>query len=486
MQKQIVPIQIRLLAGGVAGLLGGLLFWLAVGLLFSPLLHLLISVGLGLLFGGLVGSKIETGGASLVWGELYGLLWWLVGYLTLIPLFLGDGLYWQASAMQPLFPLLLGQVIAFGATMGLSYYGLVKLCSLWWPFPSTPVPTSTHTQPIVAPRLQSILIGGVGGLIGGWFFLLGIQNGDFFPLVAGLIGGSGMAVGGALHFVIAIVIGVGFGLLFHRDIHGVGSAIVWGMVYGISWWMLGPMTLRPLLSNTLPNWSIGAAQAAFAPLMAHLVYGAMVGFIYAAVTKLWNTLFVDSDPLNRTRESGASRSLKGVLMGQVAGLVGGLLFTIVMVATNSLPRVASLIGGQSAVVGFLVHLLIAFIIGSSYGLLFHKAAYSYGSGLGWGLVYGLLWWVIGAGTLFFLLLRQPVDWSLAGTVARFPALVGHLFYGMGLGLTFQYLIRRYDTHAVRQTPDIHRHNTAGSPAAALWAVALLIGVLLPLILGTAV
>ncbi len=104
--------------------------------------------------------------------------------------------------------------------------------------------------------------------------------------------------------------------------------------------------------------------------------------------------------------------------------------------------------------------------------------------MGWGLSYGFLWWLLGPGTLFFVLLRQPVDWSILATADRFPALVGHLLYGMGLGLFYQYLIRRYDTHEHSAEGKPHVHQTAGSPAAALWAVTLLIGIMLPLLLGT--
>lgn len=486
MRKTAATLPIRLLAGGLAGLIGGLLFWLAVGILFSPLNHILISILLGIVFAWHIGPHIQTGGASLIWGEAYGLAWWLIGYLTLVPLAVGDGLYWLPEQITALFPLLLGQVIAFGAALGLSYYGLLKICLRIFPTAPQTEPQSKKPrgQEIIAPRLQSLIIGGVGGLLGGWVFLLGIQNAAFFSLVSGLLGSDSFALGRLLHFIIAITIGLGFGLLFHRDIRNTGSAIVWGMAYGISWWMLGPMTLRPLLSGSLPDWSLTGAQATFTPLISHILYGALVGLFYALATGLWNTLFVDSDPLNRTRESAGSRSLKGLLMGQAAGLVGGLLFTVVMVATNSLPRVASLVGGNTAVIGFLVHLFIAFIIGSTYGVFFYNVAYSYGSGMGWGLVYGLLWWLLGPGTLFFILLRQPVDWSLASTVARYPALVGHLLYGMGLGLSFQYLIRKYDTHSRTDHSGTHVHHTSGTPAAALWAVTLLLGVLLPLILGT--
>ena len=144
-----------------------------------------------------------------------------------------------------------------------------------------------------------------------------------------------------------------------------------------------------------PDWSLTAARTAFRSLVAHMLYGALVGFFYAVVNKLWQVLFVDSDPLNRSFEGAGTRGLRSVLMGQAAGVIGGLLFTVVMVGVGALPRVASLIGAESAFAGFIVHLIIAIIIGSSYGLLFEREAYSYGSGLGWGLVYGLLWWLNG-------------------------------------------------------------------------------------------
>ena len=486
-----VPTTISIFAGALAGLLGGLLFWLAVGILFTPIVHVILSIILGTVFALVLGPKLQTGGASLVWGEAYGLAWWFVGYLTLIPLATGEGLFWLPEQIIELFPLLLGQVIAFGAALGLGYYGVVKICLRIIPTqapmtPETAIDSRPRGQEIAAPRVQSVIFGAAGGFLGGWVFLLGIQNAAFFSLVAGIFGSESFGLGRTLHFSIAIIIGVTFGLLFHRDIKNSGPAIVWGMTYGISWWMIGPMTLRPLFSGSLPDWTLAGAQATFTPLISHILYGAMMGLFYALANKLWNTLFVDSDPLNRTRESAGSRSLKGLLMGQAAGIVGGLLFTIVMVATNSLPRVASLVGGNTAVLGFIVHLIIAFIIGSTYGLFFQNAAYSYGSGLGWGLVYGLLWWLLGPGTFFFILLRQPVDWSLVATTARYPALVGHLLYGMGLGLTFQYLIRRYDTHAKPITDETHIHQTSGTPASALWAVTLLLTVLLPLILGTAI
>ena len=139
---------------------------------------------------------------------------------------------------------------------------------------------------------------------------------------------------------------------------------------------------------------------------------------------------------------------------------------------------------------------IAAIIGSSYGLLFQREAYSYGSGMAWGMVYGLLWWLLGIVTLFAMLLRQPVDWSLPAVVGLYPSLVGHLLYGAGLGLFYQFLARRFDAELCgraqlgslgtrfelqgRRGP---RRRCAGTPASALWVVTLTLGVMLPLLLA---
>jgi len=249
------------------------------------------------------------------------------------------------------------------------------------------------------------------------------------------------------------------------------------MSYGVLWWLLGPLTLLPLLTGSPVEWSLSAAQANFDPFVAHLLYGAIIGWFYAVVNGGWRTLFIDSDPLNRTREGSGATSLRGLLMGQAGGILGGLLFTYVMTAIDALPKVANLVGSNSSAIGFVVHLFISIIIGSSFGLLYKRQAYSYGTGMSWGVLYGLLWWFLGALTLFPALLRQPVDWSLEAATANYPSLIGHLLYGLGLGLFYQYLARRYD----RELDD--RKTGASKPAvAAMWAYTLLVAVMLPMLL----
>ena len=42
------------------------------------------------------------------------------------------------------------------------------------------------------------------------------------------------------------------------------------------------------------------------------------------------------------------------------------------------------------------------------GLLFRRESYTYGVGLAWGLVYGLMWWLLGPLTLMPILLGNPL------------------------------------------------------------------------------
>lgn len=466
----------RLLAGAIAGVLGGLVSGLSAAPATPWSVHLPMSGVLGLLFGLGFGVRVRTAGSGLMWGQAYGILWWLLGPLTLVPLVDGRGLQWTVPAIQSSFPHLLAHMLGFGAVLGLAMYGLGRLLPVV-PAAAHPPPAEPRAPELVPPLVQALVVGGVGGLLGAWVFLWGMETAGFFPVVAGMVGMRSPTAGGLLHFLIGLVIAMTFALLFHRNAGGIGSALIRGMGYGVLWWILGPLTLLPLFTHNPVLWTVEAARANYSSLVAHLLYGAVVGCVYALVNRLWVILFVDSDPLSRTREGPGARSVRGVLIGQAGGILGGVLFTFVMYGVGALPSVASLVGSRSPLVGVLVHFAISIVVGSSFGLLFQCHPYSPGAGMSWGLSYGVLWWLLGALTLFPALLRQPVDWSLAAASANYASLIGHLFYGIGLGLLLQYLVSRYDS--ARQ-PD--RQSDAGTPEA-LWASTVLVTIILPLVLA---
>jgi uncharacterized membrane protein YagU involved in acid resistance len=427
----------------------------------------------GLIFALLGASRAASPGAGLLWGLGYALLLWLAGPAGVFPL-LGD-----AHAMGMLdtarahFPELIAYVLCFGLPLGLTL-------GIWGS--RRPSPGRARLS---LPR--ALIVGALAGVVGGWAFGKWMEQINFFLIIAGLVNSTSREVGIALHFAIAIVIGMSFGLLFQRDVRGYGSSMGWGMAYGLFWWFLGPLTLLPLLQGNPLDWSYMRGSALFGSLVGHIVYGLILGLIYAALDRLWVGFLIESDPINREVEGPGTTTLRSLGWGAAASLAGGLLFSLVMLATGALPRVAAIVGGSAPALGFVVHLVISALIGMSYGVLFQHEAPNAGASVAWGLLYGLVWWFLGPLTLFPILLGGTFTWTTTAAGAALPSLIGHLIYGAATAFVFLLLERRHQEW-LRLDPRIaareaRRRRPIGTPAPALWLFVLGLGVLLPIVLG---
>src|SRR5262249_60722289 len=80
----------------------------------GPAIHLLVSVGIGMTYGLLFRDEASSIGLGVPWGFLFGLIWWYVGPLTLLPLILTGVYDWRASAAAALLPSLIGHLIYGG------------------------------------------------------------------------------------------------------------------------------------------------------------------------------------------------------------------------------------------------------------------------------------------------------------------------------------------------------------------------------------
>ncbi len=340
----------------------------------------------GLLFAWLSTTRAVSPGAGLLWGLGYALLLWLVGPAGLFP-FLSGAMpeMGMLDAARAHFSELFAYFFCFGVPLGLMLG----------------IRGSLRPQPGLIPFNwpRALVVGGLAGIVGGWAFGKWMAQVGFFPLIAGLVNSDSQMMGVTLHYIFAIIIGASFGLLFQRDVRGCGSSLSWGLAYGLFWWFLGPLTILPLWQGQAVDWSYERGSALFGSLVGHAIYGLLVGLVYAAVDRLWLGFFVESDPIHREVEGPGTRTLQSLGWGAVASLAGGLLFSLIMVAIGLLPRVAELAGGVSPLLGFVVHMIISALIGMSFGLLFQYEAPNLGSGVAWGLVYGLAWWFIGPLTL---------------------------------------------------------------------------------------
>jgi uncharacterized membrane protein YagU involved in acid resistance len=124
-----------------------------------------------------------------------------------------------------------------------------------------------------------------------------------------------------------------------------------------------------------------------------------------------------------------------VIAGIAGGLVGGVAFGVLMQAWGMMPMVAMLVGSESAGVGWLVHLFNSALFGAIFAVLFGRWATSLVPAIGIGLGYGVLWWVLGA------LLIMPAWLGMSEMIFQlnttaWRSLIGHLVYGLLLGVVF--------------------------------------------------
>jgi uncharacterized membrane protein YagU involved in acid resistance len=134
--------------------------------------------------------------------------------------------------------------------------------------------------------------------------------------------------------------------------------------------------------------------------------------------------------------------------GIYGGLVGGIIFGLMMAMMGMLPMVAGVIGMKSAFAGFSYHLVNSAIIGALFVLCFSRFVHSYKKGAIFGLIYGAAWWVMGPLILMPSMMGMGARLNLEGMSAALPSLWGHLIFGVVMGLVYYKVM---DTYHIRIT-----------------------------------
>ena len=111
------------------------------------------------------------------------------------------------------------------------------------------------------------------------------------------------------------------------------------------WWFLGPLTLLSFLQGVPIDWSYIHGANLFGSLIGHIVYGILVGLVYAVLDRLWVGFFIESDPLHRAPASAGAQTLRSLGWGLIASLIGGLAFS--RVGVSKVGEEKTRIGGEA-------------------------------------------------------------------------------------------------------------------------------------------
>ena len=473
--------------GAVAGLAGGTAFGAAVNelgnlpamalllLAGSPVLgfaaHILVSAMIGAVFGVFVRWGRPGPGETVCAGIAFGVLWWYLLPLTLMPMLLGVPPAWDLATAQQQLPGLLGHVV-YGGVTGMALVVLRRPGG--WPAGITP---------------GRLLSGALAGGLGTWLVAVALA-GRLDPAVAAVTADRSPSLTPLVAaFVVGPLLGIGWVLLYPGRAVPTGVALIRGQVYGFIWWVGAELSLVPLLEGNGLAWTVEQARTRLPSLLGFMLAGALVALLDGRLVAMGRVLFSDDVP---TRAPGGG--YQAVLRDAAAGTAGGLLFTLVTWQTGILGELARLVGGSMAA-GLAVHLAMATVLGISYGQLFRRDAWELGTALAWGVAYGLLWWVLGALTLLPILLGGGPQWSAPAVQAAFPSLVGHIAFGVGLGASFHVLETRFGSGRLQRRLgggwDGAQREQAGEDEDArggpgpLWAVLLVLLLTLPVVVAGA-
>lgn len=458
-------------AGAIGGFVGGLVFGASMAvfgqlptvasivhtdsLAAGFLVHMVFAVVIGAGFGVFAVRQRIRVGETMFWGLIYGAFWWFLGPQTLLPLFRGLPVAWTLAGARALLPSLIGHLV-YGLVVAVVFV-LIRRDH-----------AAAASEALVGPTVRGAVAGVLAALL-------------VHALAGGASGGLGSGV------VVGVVAGAAYPLLFTPQPEGTGPALARGSVYGFVVWLVGDLTALPLARHGMLAWSASSAGARVAQLPGCVLLGGLLAGWFTWFGSAGRRLFTD-DVRALPLEPPGQRGLRATGYGILAGVVGGLLFTVVMVGVGALPRVAEMVGSHAPAVGLTLHLLISAAIGISYAVVFRRTAFDVLSGIGWGVSYGFFWWVLGDLTLLPAFDGVAVHWDAATIASQFPSLVGHFAYGAALGAVYYWLETRTNPWwltrnlAEADRASTRRTHTLGA-APALWVLTIVIALTLPVLVG---
>lgn len=144
--------------------------------------------------------------------------------------------------------------------------------------------------------------------------------------------------------------------------------------------------------------------------------------------------------------------------GIVAGLVAGIVFAFFLLLSGFGENVDSILGLFGPLETLLLHFLSSILAGILFAALLDHFLDTWTGAIISGLGFGLTLWLIGPLTLVPTLIDAKAlfsQWTMTGIAANLQALVGHLLFGLVLGLGYCFL-KKGKLHTLK-VPERHKH-----------------------------
>ena len=174
---------------------------------------------------------------------------------------------------------------------------------------------NTH---ISGPLRRDMVAGAAAGLAGGLVFWGALRAQGLTSTVPGLLGLDLSAAWMALHLLVSVPLGAGFALISRYQPGGYACTLSCGALYGLLWWIVGPITLGALIDGRGPTWSVVEAGDTFPSLIGHLFYGGLTGIgLHGLVT-----LYLRLHPEPEEAAPAAVEKRRVVILGGGFGGIG--------------------------------------------------------------------------------------------------------------------------------------------------------------------
>jgi hypothetical protein len=132
--------------------------------------------------------------------------------------------------------------------------------------------------------------------------------------------------------------------------------------------------------------------------------------------------------------------MKGGIYG---GIVGGILLGVLMSSTGKIPMIAMMVGSESLVVGWIIHMLISIIFGIGFSLLARMTTTNLYI---LGVIHGVIIWIIGPLLVMPLMLGMGTNFANALTPDMLMSLMTHI----GFSLILSFVVKRTTKTEVKE------------------------------------